>query len=81
MNERLGPKCPTHGTEMRVERGRSSEGEGRTGYCTACAKHYALCNEVLYMRICDLMDEHEGKHIFRVGESSVSWASEARRDD
>jgi hypothetical protein len=67
------PECPVHGTEMRVERGRSSEGTGRTGYCTTCAKHYALCNEVEYMRICTQLDGHEGPHADGTG---MKWVCE-----
>ena len=50
-------KCPSHpDVELRRENYYS------TGYCTKCALHYRMCTAVEFMNICDLPENHQGRH-------------------
>jgi hypothetical protein len=60
--------CPEHPeTPLREE-----WGEGRTGFCSKCLKHYPLCFAVRHMAICQKLNGHDGPHI---DERGKEWAA------
>jgi hypothetical protein len=56
--------CPEHPEELL----REEWGQGRTGFCLKCLKHYPLCTAARYMDICQKLKKHDGPHITAKGD-------------